>query len=86
MHIRPKTFKTVYLRESLINHARDFPGGPVVVPLQCRGCGFDPWSGNYDPTCCQAIKPAGRTTEFMHHNYDQTQTNKCKEIFKKNFF
>ena len=26
----------------------DFPGGPGVKPLhcQCRGCGFDPWSGN----------------------------------------
>ena len=27
---------------------RDFPGGPVVKTLhfQCRGHGFDPWSGN----------------------------------------
>ena len=26
----------------------DFPGGPVVKTLcfQCRGHGFDPWSGN----------------------------------------
>ena len=26
----------------------DFPGGPVVKTLcsQCRGPGFDPWSGN----------------------------------------
>ena len=26
----------------------DFPGGPMVKTLrfQCRGCGFDPWSGN----------------------------------------
>ena len=32
---------------------RDFPGGPVVkTPCsQCRGHGFDPWSGNEDPTC-----------------------------------
>ena len=31
----------------------DFPGGPVVrtLCLQCRGCGFDPRSGNQDPTC-----------------------------------
>ena len=27
---------------------RDFPSGPVVKTphLQCRGHGFDPWSGN----------------------------------------
>ena len=28
--------------------SRDFPGGPVVKTprFQCRGRGFDPWSGN----------------------------------------
>ena len=28
-------------------HKWDFPGGPVVKTLrsQCRGYGFDPWSG-----------------------------------------
>ena len=28
--------------------SRDFPGGPVTRTLhsQCRGPGFDPWSGN----------------------------------------
>ena len=33
---------------------RDFPGGAVVkIPhFQSRGCRFDPWSGNSDPTCC----------------------------------
>lgn len=32
--------------------SRDFPGGPVVrIPhFQCRGCWFDPWSGNLDST------------------------------------
>ena len=31
----------------------DFPRGPVVKTLcfHCRGCGFDPCSGNQDPTC-----------------------------------
>ena len=31
----------------------NFPGGPVAKTphLQCRGCGFDPWSGKQDPTC-----------------------------------
>ena len=22
--------------------------------FQCRGCGFHPWSGKLDPTCCVA--------------------------------
>ena len=28
------------------------PGDPVVALCTCNaaGCGFDPWSGNYDPT------------------------------------
>ena len=31
-----------------INYLWDFPGGPVVKTprFHCRGCGFDPWSGN----------------------------------------
>ena len=31
-----------------------FPGGLVVKTLHCqwRGRGFDPWLGNWDPTCC----------------------------------
>ena len=35
---------------------RDFPGGPVVKNLcfQGKGHGFDPWSGNEDPTCCES--------------------------------
>ena len=38
--------------------ARDFPGSPVVKTLSfhCRGHGFDPWSGNQDPTSC-VVKP-----------------------------
>ena len=32
----------------------DFPGGPVVkIPhSQCRGPGFDPWSGSWEFACC----------------------------------
>lgn len=38
----------------LSKNAREFPGGPVVKTssFQCNGPEFDPWSGNYDPTCC----------------------------------
>ena len=36
----------------------DFPRGPVVKTphFQCKGHGFDPWSGNYDPMCHAAKK------------------------------
>ena len=35
-------------KESFKTWLGDFSGGPVVETLcfQCRGCGFDPWSGN----------------------------------------
>ena len=34
-------------RQAINTKVRDFPGGPVVKTLlfQCKGCGFDPWSG-----------------------------------------
>ena len=34
--------------EIISGHNQDFPGGPAVKTLcsQCRGPGFDPWSGN----------------------------------------
>ena len=30
---------------------------PVIETLcfHCRECGFDPWSGNYDPTCLMVM-------------------------------
>ena len=31
----------------------------MVIRLQCRGCGFDPWSGNEDPTC-HVVWPKGK--------------------------
>ena len=35
-----------------------FPGSPVAKTMcfQCRGCRFDAWSGNWDPTCHMAKK------------------------------
>ena len=29
-------------------------------PPDNRGNGFDPWSGNKDPTCCGVTKPMSR--------------------------
>ena len=47
----------------------DFPCGPVVrTPcFQCRGCGFDPWSGNKDPTC-RAAWPKKKKKKSSYSN------------------
>ena len=49
----------------LFQHLKDvilnFPEGLVVKTpcCQCRGCRFNFWSGNYDPTCC-AVWPKNK--------------------------
>ena len=47
--VRMQTFENLALKITL----RDFPGAPVVKTpsFHYRGHGFNPWSGNYDPTC-----------------------------------
>ena len=41
-------------KTSRVSELWDFPDGPVAKTLhsQCRGHGFDPWSGKLDPACC----------------------------------
>ena len=55
----------------IIRHYREFPGGPVAKTLysQCRGPGFNPWSGNWIPHVTTKTK--------------SSQINKNKYIFKK---
>ena len=50
----------------------DFPGGPVVKTpfFQFRGLGFDPWLGNWDPTCRMA-----RPKKTNNNNYNTTKPN-----------
>ena len=49
---------------------KEHHGGPVVKKpaFQCRGCRFDSWSGNSDPTChsvLQLLSP-GTTRKMLH--------------------
>ena len=39
---------SIFLQQASASAIRDFPGGPVAKSpsSQCRGPGFDPWSGN----------------------------------------
>ena len=47
---------------------KGLPGGLVVKILhfQCRGSGFDPWLGNWDPTC-RAVQQNKRPLELQGH-------------------
>ena len=49
---------TIQYYSAIKRNEADFLGGPVVKPLcfHCRGPWFNPWSGNWDPTCCNAAK------------------------------
>ena len=41
--------------------------------FQCRGLGFNPWSGSYNPTCC------GATTRESPHTTVKTQHSQSKK-------
>ena len=41
--------------------------------FQCRGHGFNPWSGNWDPTCHVATKPSG--CKYWAHNEEPARRN-----------
>ena len=61
---------------------RDYPGGPVAeTPCsQCRGPGFDPWSGNWLPYA---------TTKTWHSQIKNKQAKKhlnLKKIFFGGYF
>ena len=53
------SFKNRAIFENLKYKNRKFSDSPVIKTLHfhCRGWGFDPWSGNYDPTCL-AVRPS----------------------------
>ena len=67
------------INELIYKVLRDFLGGPVVKTLcsQCRGPGFDPWSGNYiqhgavKSSQAKTQDPTHATTKIedpAHHN------------------
>ena len=52
--------QVVHLQYVQLKINRDFPGDPVVKNPPCNvgDMGFDPWSGNLDPTSHESTKPA----------------------------
>ena len=54
------------------NSQRDFPSSPVVRTPHCRcqGPGFDPWSGNKDPTR-RAAWPKEKKRKKRKEKYSQ---------------
>ena len=51
--------------KDLKTQLRNFSGGSVVgtPSFQCRRCGFNSWSGNWDPTCAAAQSEKKKKTE-----------------------
>ena len=47
--------------------------------FQCKGHGFDPWSGNQDPSCCGAIKPMPKLEKPSHCNEGPVLQKKKRE-------
>ena len=46
----------------------DFPGSPVVKTWPSSvgaGCGFNPWSGSWGPTCLRAKNPKQKTEAIL---------------------
>ena len=58
MHV--KTYQVVHFKSM-----QHFPGGAVVESAcQCRGHGFDPWSGKI-PHAVEQLSPCATTTETV---------------------
>ena len=52
--------------------------------FQCRGCGFQPWSGSYDPTCLRAKKQQAKHIKKKKQKQYCNKFNKdLKKIFKE---
>ena len=64
---------------------RDFPGGTMVKTVPpMQGCGFDPWSRNYDPICHivqskNKQKKANKTSLAWTINYMQSFCTTAKK-------
>ena len=53
--------------------------------FQCRGCGFDPWSGSWDPTCLAAKKPKHKTEEQIQLRLKKKKKKTFSQQFRTNF-
>ena len=64
-----KAFWNFHVRQK-INKLGGFPDGPVVKALHfwCKGRGFDPWLGNWDPHASEHVSLWATTAELMSHN------------------
>ena len=66
--------------------SRGFPGDPEVMTLSfhCKGCGFNPWSGNVDPACLsgqtETKKKWGSNKAFWGLEERKTHQNRVLEL------
>ena len=58
-------YTMLYVKHIQLKNVGDFPGGTVVKnppANQCRGHGFEPWSGKI-PHATEQLTPCATTTE-----------------------
>ena len=68
----------------------DFTDGSVgqTLHFHCRGCQFDSWSGDSDPTCCMECPPKiyknkTRKSSSIHLKGVQRDNREWKTVFKE---
>ena len=65
---------------------QDFPGSPVVKiqASNFKGHGFDPWTGNYDATCCTVQPEILKTKLILKILTKQTVREKTHSVTTQN--
>ena len=62
---------------------QDFPSGPVgkTPSFHCRGHGFNPWSGNYDPSSLN-VRPKEKTVKKKKKKKAMAYKPRCCAIYQ----
>ena len=56
-----------------------------TLGFHCRGCGFNPWLGNYDPTRCR-MQPKKKKRKKEIWNFIKWKDIPCLRLTRQNYF
>ena len=67
-----------------INQRRDRQGIPPqfrvrILYFHCRGCKFNPWSGNYDPASCMVLPKEEKNRQMINDKCTRMSTRNTGE-------